>query len=143
MGLDVLAVLRPAEIVSGKLIHKTIAAWPRFEFVRAAVLLHHRKDVAVVGIPVCATVGGHVDLGYPPIQHRHVHVLSGIQNISASFDPIDAIGAAQAGVRRTRGCFPGKELSFGLPFFITDPNPSKLEGSGLQNCYWERGRSAA
>jgi hypothetical protein len=84
--------------------------------------------------PLRATVRGYVNLGYLLIQHRHVYVLPGIQNISASFDPIDAIGAAQAGFRRKRGYLPGKKPSFGFLDFIADPNPAKLEGSGLQNC---------
>jgi len=58
----------------------------------------------------------------------------GIQNSGASFDPLDPIGATQAGFRRKRGYFPGNEISFGFLDFITDPNPAKLEGRGLQDC---------
>ena len=39
----------------------------------------------------------------------------------------DAIGTAQAGFRKTRGCVQGKKLSFGFLHSITDPNPAKLE----------------
>jgi hypothetical protein len=68
-----------------------------------------------------------VNLGYSPIQHRHIHVLPSVQDLSAGFDPIDAIGAAQSGFRRKRGYFEGKKLSFRFLHFITNPNPSKLE----------------
>jgi hypothetical protein len=128
-GFDLLAVLRPAEPFSRKLTHKTIAVWPRSEFVRAAVLLSQRKHVAVVGVSLCATVRGHVNLGYPLIQYRYVQVLPAIQNISASFDPIDAIGTAQAGFRRKRGYFPGKKRSFGFLDFITDPESRETRTS--------------
>jgi hypothetical protein len=77
------------------------------------------------------------------MQHRHIYVLPGIQNISARFNLIDTIGSAQARFRGKRGYSPGKKPLFGFLDFITDPNPPKLEGSGLQNCYWERGRFAA
>jgi hypothetical protein len=40
---------------------------------------------------------------------------------------MDAIGAAQSGVRRKRGYVQGKKLSFGFLHFITDPDPAKVE----------------
>jgi hypothetical protein len=70
------------------------------------------------------------------MQHRHIYVLPGIQNISASFDLIDTIGTAQARFQRKRGYLPRKKPSFGLLDFIADMNPPKLEGGGLQNCKW-------
>jgi hypothetical protein len=81
-----------------------------------------------------STPFGDVNLSYLLIQHRHIHVFPGIQNISARFYPLNTIGAAHARFRRKRGYFPGKELSFGFLDFITNPNPAKLQGSGLQHC---------
>jgi hypothetical protein len=93
----------------GKLIHNTVAVWPRFQFVRVAILLRQRKHVPVVGVSLCPSVRGQVNMGYPPMQHRHIYVLPGIQNISASFDLIDTIGTAQARFSKKARVFSKKE----------------------------------
>jgi hypothetical protein len=72
----------------------------RFEFARATVLSAQRHHAAVVSVPLCATIGGHKDLSYSPIQHRHIHVFPGVKDISTGVDPIDVIRAAQAVFRR-------------------------------------------
>jgi hypothetical protein len=95
----------------------------------AATFFYSATRDTIGGVSLCATVRGHVNLGYPLIQYRYVQVLPAIQNISASFDPIDAIGTAQAGFRRKRGYFPGKKRSFGFLDFITDPESRETRTS--------------
>ena len=84
-----------------------------------------RRDV--VDVSRRPTIRGHTNLGDSPIQHRQIHVLPGVQDINAGFDPINAIGTTQAGIRRKRGYFQRKKCSFGFLHFLTDPNPAKLK----------------
>jgi hypothetical protein len=67
---------------------KAITVVLGFEFVGSAVLVAQPYDVTVVGASRRATIRGHINLGDSPIQHRHIHVLPGVQDINAGFDPI-------------------------------------------------------
>jgi len=129
-AFHVLIAIQPPQEFSRRPSLDAIVVVLRFAFVGATVLRGQGKHVAAVGVSLCAAVRGHVNLGYPLVQHRHVYVLSSIQDISASLDPTNAIGAAHAGFRGKRKHFQGKKLSFGSLHPITDPNPAKLERWG-------------
>jgi hypothetical protein len=126
----ILIAIQPPKVLSRRPSFDAITVVLGFESVGSAVIVAQPDDVAVVAASRCATIRGHIDLGDSPIQHRHIHVF----DINAGFDPIDAIGTTQAGIRRKRGYIQRKKRSFGFLHFLADPNSAKLK-------HWSRNES--